>query len=351
MSKLKELLDISQGSDVYIISDSIPMVRQNGQIRPIDGQTPLSSQMCLEVKEDILSSLSQRQNDEFIKRKQVFFTYQKCNHDRYRGYLRQEDNQIEVHLHHVPSFIPTIDDLGLPKNIIEIATYTEGLILISGSAGSGRSTTAASLIQHWNQTRSAYIVTLERILEYQIASQKSLIHQREFHKDWKSVTENLLKQNIDICFLSDIYNTNGYLSTLDICTGGSLVMATTFATSAIDCVEQFLGHTGTSSWVAKRLSSHLKAIIHQRLVPGKLGQPILIAEILLPTMQIRKLIQNQDLAPIYDLMRKDQHRTGMITLNQSLMNALIKRKIEIRTAFSISSDPNELDILLKKVGI
>ena len=99
------------------------------------------------------------------------------------------------------------------------------------------------------------------------------------------------------------------------------------------------------------MSTHLKAIIHQRLIPGKLGQPVLIAEVLLPTAQIRKLIQNQDLDSIYDLMRKDQNKTGMVTLNQSLMNALIKRKIELRTAFSISPDPNELDHLLKKVGI
>ncbi len=351
MGKLKELLDIAQGSDIYIVSESIPMVRQNRQIKPVEGQSALSHQVCLEMKQDILSHISQRQNNEFIKKKQGFFAYQKCNHDRYRGYLREEDNHIEIHLHHIPSFIPTIDDLGLPKNIAEIATYTEGLILISGPTGSGRSTTAASLIQHWNQTRNVYIVTLERILEHQITSQKSLIHQREFHKDWEFVTEGLLKQNIDICFLSDVYNNSGYLSTLDMCTGGCLVVATTFATSAVDCIDQFLGNTGSSSWVAKRLSTHLKAVIHQRLIPGKLGQPILIAEVLLPTMQIRKLIQDQDLHPIYDLMRKDQNRTGMVTLNQSLMNALIKRKTELRTAFSISPDPNELDHLLKKVGI
>ena len=351
MSKLKELLEISQGSDIYIVSGSIPMVRQNGQMQSIEGQPSLSYQVCLEMKQDVLSHISQRQNDEFMKKKQGFFVYQKCNHDRYRGYLHEEDNHIEIHLHHIPSLIPTIEGLGLPKNIVEIATYTEGLILISGPAGSGRSTTVASLIQHWNQTRSVYIVTLEKILERQIASQQSLIHQREFHKDWKLVTEGLLKQNIDICFLSDIYDNNGYLAILDMCTSGCLVVATTFATSAIDCIDQFLGNTGSSSWIAKRLSKHLKAVIHQCLTPGKLGQPVLLAEILLPTMQIRKLIQDQDLDPIYDLMRKDQNRTGMVTLNQSLMNALIKRKIELRTAFSVSPDPNELDHLLKKVGI
>ena len=351
MSKLEEILNSSEGSDIYIVSGSIPMIRQNEQIKPIDGQSVLDSQMCLEIKQDILSHFSQKQNDEFAKKKQVFFAYQKCNHDRYRGYLHEENNHIEVHLHHIPSLIPAIEDLGLPKNINEIATYTEGLILVSGSAGSGRSTTVASLIQHWNQTRAAYVVTLEKILEHQIVSQKSLIHQREFHKDWSLVAERLLKQNIDVCFLSDIYNSKGYLSALDICSSGCLVIATTFAASAIDCIDQFLGHTDNSTWTAKRLSAYLKAVIHQRLVPGKLGQPILISEILLPTSQIRKLIQNQDLYPIYDLMRQDQHRTGMVTLNQSLVNALIKRKIELRTAFSISPDPTELDHLLKKVGI
>ena len=351
MSKLKELLDTSEGSDIYIASGAIPMIRQNGQMRPLNKKNHLNSEMCFEIKQDILSHLSKKQKDEFAKRNQVFFAYQKCNHDRYRGYLHEEDNRIEIHLHHIPSFIPAIEDLGLPKNINEIATYTEGLILISGPAGSGRSTTAASLIQHWNQTRAVYIVTLEKVLEHQITSQKSLIHQMEFHEDWSFVTEGLLKQNIDACFLSDIYDSKGYLSALDICTGGCLVIATTFATSAIDCINQFLGHTNASSWVAKQLSTHLKAVIHQRLVPGKLGQPVLISEILLPTLEIRKLIQNQDLYPLYDLMRKDQHKTGMVTLNQSLMNALIKRKIELRNAFSISPDPNELDYLLKKVGI
>ena len=351
MSKLEEILNGSDGSDIYIVSGSVPMIRQNGQMKPIDGQPVLESQICLEIKQDILSCISQKQNDEFDEKKQVFFAYQKCNHDRYRGYLHEEDDRIEMHLHHIPSFIPAIEDLGLPKNINEIAAYTEGLILVSGLAGSGRSTTAASLIQHWNQTRTAYVVTLEKVLEHCIASEKSLIHQRELHKDWSLVKEGLLKQNVDICFLSDIYNSEGYLSALDICSSGCLVMATTFATSAIDCIDQFLGYTDNSTWTAKRLSAHLKAVIYQCLVPGKLGQPVLVSEILLPTVQIRKLIQNQDLYPIYDLMRQDQHRTGMVTLNQSLVNALIKRKIELRTAFSISPDPTELDHLLKKVGI
>ena len=182
MSRLKEILDISQGSDIYIAYEAVPMVRQNGQIHPIEGQTALTAQMCLEIKQDILLNLSQKQKDEFLKRKQVFFAYQKDEHDRYRCYLHQEGDHIEVHFHHIPSLIPTIKELGLPKNISEIAEYTEGLILISGPTGSGRSTTAASLIQHWNQTRSIYLVTLEKVLEYQIKSQKSLIYQREFIK-------------------------------------------------------------------------------------------------------------------------------------------------------------------------
>ena len=352
MSRLKGILDISQGSDIYIADGSVPMVRQNGKIYPIKDQIPLTTQMCLEIKQDILSNLSQKQKDEFLKRKQISFAYQKGEQDRYRVYLHQEVHHIEIHLHRIPFLIPTIKDLGLPKNISEIAEYKEGLILISGPTGSGRSTTAASLIQHWNQTRSIYLVTLEKVLEYQIESQKSLVYQREVHKNYKSTVEGLLKKNIDACFLSDVYNVHDYSALLDICMSGSLVMATTFANSAIDTIEQFLGSAKSdSSWTAKRLSTYLKAIIHQRLAPGKQGQPVLIAEILLPTVEIRKLIQNQDLDPIYHLMRKDQHRTGMISLNQSLMNVLIKRKIELRTAFSMSPDPNELDQLLKRVGI
>ena len=114
-------------------------------------------------------------------------------------------------------------------------------------------------------------------------------------------------------------------------------------------IEQLID--GVDDMMIKYFAHYLKAIIYQRLLPGKSGEPVLVSEVLLPTVEIRKLIRNQDLDPIYDLMRKDQHRTGTTVFNQSLMNALIKRKIELRTAFSSSPDPTELDQMLKKVGI
>ena len=348
MSQLSELLKNLQGSDLHIAPDSHPMVRQNRQIHAFSDR-PLTQQACLEMGQELLSGLSKKQQKELSESNELLFIYQGQQKDRYRVYLYWKDDHIKIHFRFLPDLIPNIEDLGLPQNITEIAKYTDGLILIAGHTSSGRSTTAYSLIRHWNNTRSIHLITLERVLEHLISSHKSLIYQRQIHDHWQFYTEGLLKQDIDACFVADVCEPHGYDNLIDLCKGGGLVLSTLFASSTVNAIEQFLSDSDKT--IANHLSHYLRAIIYQRLLPSKSGQPVLIAEILLPTPEIRQLIQKQDLNPIYHLIKKDQHRTGMTSFNQSLMNALIKRKIELRTAFANSHDPNELDQLLKKVGI
>ena len=348
MSDLDKILDAFHGSDLYMASGSIPLLRRNGKIHPIENHPPLTNDQCLEIKQTLLSYLTDQQKEAFFEEKNILFIYQR--QDRYRVFLHEEENnKLKIHFHYIPLLLPSIEELGLPQNTIEIAKYTDGLILISGPMNSGRSTTANAFIKYWNQNKSLYILTLERLLEHPMASKKSLIHQKQISSAQQFNVYNIFQQNMDVCFLSDMYHSCDRKKVLDVCVGGCLVMTTTFATSAVNTIEQFL--EGESALMARRLSTHLKAIIYQRLLPGKSGEPVLGTEILLSTQEIRKYIQNQDLAPIEDLIKKDQHTTGMISFNQSLMNLLIKRKIELRTAFSMSPNPQELDHLLKKVGI
>lgn len=351
MSQLKKLLKKLEGSDLHLISGLPPLVRQNGQIRHIEDDRPLAQSLCEEIGRELLENLSKEEKAYFLDCREVLFAYQGENKDRYRVHLHWRDHHIKMHFRLLPFLIPQIEQLGLPKNIIEVAKYTEGMILISGPMNSGRSTTAMSFMQYWNQNRSFHLVTLEKVLEYCLSSNKSLIDQRIVPKDREQMVTNLLKQDIDGCFFADVHEPQEFTNLLDICKGGGLVLSTTFATSTRDAIEQFIGYGRDSHWKASCLSSYLKAIIYQRLLPGLSGQPVLIAEVFLPTLEIRQLIKKQDLDSIHQLMRKDQHRTGMTSFNQSLLDALIKRKIELRTAFLASSDPKELDQLLKKVGI
>ena len=234
MSHIKELLKNLQGSDLHIMPDVPPMVRQNGQLCCIESTDPLTKQICKEIAQELLLSLSKEQKSVLDSKKEVLFIYQGEQKERYRVYLYWKDQQIKIHFRCLSVVIPDIEELGLPQNIIEIAKYTEGLIVIAGLMNSGRSTTAASLIKHWNKTRSINIMTLERILEYQIPSNKSFIHQRELHKNWLSI-DNLLKQDTDAYFLADIHSFYGYADLMDICQGGGVSFIYCFSTQYNQC--------------------------------------------------------------------------------------------------------------------
>jgi twitching motility protein PilT len=126
-----------------------------------------------------------------------------------------------------------------------------------------------------------------------------------------------------------------------------------YANSAVETLDNFVSvfSSEEKSWITRTLSNSLKAVINQRVLPGIAGRPVVAFELLLPTPEVRKAIREENFDGIAEALKKDQAKTGMITLNQSLMNLLVKRKVELKNAFEASPDPDELDQLLKKAGL
>ncbi|MCB0394977.1 MAG: Flp pilus assembly complex ATPase component TadA, partial [Bdellovibrionales bacterium] len=236
------------------------------------------------------------------------------------------------------------------------ARFNGGLALISGPMRSGRTTTVASMIQRIIDSRPSAVLTVENPVEFDLISKGSVISHREIGRDvisLETAVEALGKEDFDICFFGDVTGKSAFRAVAQSSITGVMTFACTYANSASETLDHFFAGFDESerSWVARMVSNSLRFVINQKLIPGVGGRPVLASELLLPTPSIRKAIRAENFDLINESILADGTKAGMVTMNQSLMNLLVKRKIELRNAFESSPDPDELDQMLKKAGI
>ena len=247
--------------------------------------------------------------------------------DKYFIKLSKIEDCLSVHIKYLKEPKP-LSELGLPEISKEFSSYKDGIILITGPANSGKSWTANAIIDSISDERDILVGNFKP----NVRLESEFIF---------SDVDEILDLDFDIYFLESKLE---YL--FELATSGKLVIATlpTYPTSLV------LHHLiRDDSYKAHVLSTHLRALIDQRLIPGIDGEPKLAFELLLPTPEIRKFIKENNLDPVSEIINKGE--SPIISLNQSILNLIIKRKIELKYAFSISSDPENLDRLLKKAGV
>ncbi len=340
-------------SDLHIATNSHPMVRLNGQMNPLEGSDRLSQADAEKYCFDFLNEDLKRDLKELGE---INVSYKIDGVAKFRANIFFEGGGVGGHFRKIPIRIPALEELGFTKSVHDISTYNDGLVLISGPTRSGRSTTVASILNRVAENRAASILTVENPVEFEIQHKHGIVRHREIGRDVVSLetaVSNLVKQDVDVCFLGDIGTSDGYKAVTHAAAMGNLVIATCFAGSAVETLDNYFSgfSLDARSWASRVLANRLRAVVNQKLIPGTQGKTVLATEVLLPTPEIRSLIREENLAKIDQLIRKDQEKTGMISMNQSLMNLLVKRKIEIRQAFEVCPDPDELDQLLKKAGL
>ncbi len=251
--------------------------------------------------------------------------------DKYRLSMNHTNGSTSLHIRFLNN-IPPVEELGLPTVVSEFASYTNGIVLISGPSNSGRSSTASAILKQIKKERQANIATLQ---------------DTEYFEDGIkfSNTDDILNQDIDVCFLDNLEE-----PILKLASSGKLVIATALDFS-IPCVIHNIIKGNEINYRARLLSEHLRSIINQRLIPGTDGKAKLAYEILLPTPEVRACIKTMNLDPISDLIKKNEGQNKMISMNQSILSLLTRRKIGLKDAFSVTSDLEDLDKLLKKSGI
>ncbi|OFZ12515.1 MAG: type IV pili twitching motility protein PilT, partial [Bdellovibrionales bacterium RBG_16_40_8] len=248
----------------------------------------------------------------------------------------------------IPLEIPDYETLGLPSIIGDITNFPNGLVLVTGPTGCGKTTTIAALLDKINKEKRGHILTLEDPIEYIHDHKNCIVNQREVAVDTNSYWEGLrhmLRQDPDYCLIGEMRDLTAIETAMTVAETGHLVFGTLHTNSAISSITRVVSVFSAEQQerIRVQLSMTLQAIVSQRLLPAKGGGLVVACEILTLNSGIRNLIRENKLHQMYGMMQVGQSKSGMITLNQSLVNLILKQKIDVKDAFAESADIDELD--------
>jgi twitching motility protein PilT len=339
-------------SDLHLVAGSQPALRVNGRIVRVKTESLNKEQtrrLCYSV-------LSDNQKSRFEESREMDFSFDVKNLARFRANFFFQKGAVSGVFRRVPVIIPKFQDLSLPVAVGELTNLAHGLVLVTGPTGSGKSTTIATLIDKINTERFGHIVTLEDPIEFVHPHKNCIVNQREVGADtagYKTAMKYLLRQDPDYCLLGELRDLETIEAGLVTAETGHLVFATLHTNSAIQTINRIVSVFPGEQQERIRvlLSFTLQAVISQRLLPSLQGGRVAAIEFMVMTPSIRHLIRENKLHQVGAMMQVGQEKTGMVTMNQSLLNLLVKKKIDIRTAFSASPEPEQLDQLMKKSGI
>jgi len=355
-SSIDELLErmVAEGaSDLHVTTGSEPAIRVNGRLQRLDHVARLSADDSQRLLYRILSTEQQKQLE--IKR-QIDLSYSIPGLARFRVNVYFQRESLGAAFRLVPAELKTLDDLGLPQQLHELAKKPRGLVLVTGPTGSGKSTTLAAVIDEINRNRHDHIMTIEDPIEFLHRHKNCIVNQREIGPDAISFAEALrgaLRQDPDVILLGEMRDLETIATALTAAETGHLVFATLHTQDAPSTVDRLIDvfPAAQQEQIRVQIASTLQAIVTQTLVPTIDGAGRVPAvEILFPDDAVRNLIRQAKVEQIYSIMQTGTQR-GMQTLEQALVDLVVRGKISQETAIARSSRPDQLIGLLKRGGL
>ncbi|ASK62964.1 type IV pili twitching motility protein PilT [Virgibacillus phasianinus] len=322
-----------KASDVHITIGKAPIYRINGQLVEKDGEKLLPS----ETRHIVKSILPEKQWMKLEKQRELDFSYGITGVSRFRINTYYQRGELSLAVRVVPMSVPTIEELQLPKITKEIVYQPQGLILVTGPTGSGKSTTLASIVDYMNKTMQRHIITLEDPIEYMHTHDQSVIDQREIGFDTMSFADGLragLRQDPDVILVGEMRDLETISTAITAAETGHLVLGTLHTTDAVATIERIIDvfPANQQTQIRIQLSTILKAIISQRLLITKNNLERCVAtEVLINTAAIKNLIRNEKLFQIQNVLQTSWDK-GMHTLDMDLKRLLQEDKIDLVTA-------------------
>jgi twitching motility protein PilT len=339
-----------EGSDLHVKVPSPPMARVHGELVPVEGAPQLGPEDTQAALDHILHDEDRRQ--EFEEGGEADFSYEIPGLSRFRVNAFRQRGHVSIVCRAIPYQVRTIDDLGLPPVVRKLAEEPRGIILLTGTTGSGKSTTLAAMIEHINSTRSRHIVTLEDPIEYLHRDKKSIIQQREVGTDTKSfglAMRRVLRQDPDVILIGEMRDEETVRTALSAAETGHLVLSTLHTLDATETINRIIDffppHLQQQARVM--LSSTLRGAISQRLVPRPSGDGrAAVCEILVATGRIQDLILNpEETGKITEVIAEGEFY-GMQTFDQSLLKAVNAGQVTEEVAMEIASSPTDFKLML-----
>jgi twitching motility protein PilT len=342
------------GSDLHIKAGNRPLIRVDGLLQAIDpeapGLTPAQTEAALDL---LLSETAKR--EEFAEDGEVDFSYVLTGIARFRVNAFRQRGSIAIVARAIPFGIRTIDDLSLPPVIRELAEEERGIILVTGTTGSGKSTTLAAMIDHMNERFARHVVTIEDPIEFLHRDKRSSINQREVGQDTRSfgrALRRVLRQDPDVILIGEMRDEETVHTALSAAETGHLVLSTVHSVDAAETVNRIIDvfPPHMHGQVRSMIAGTLKGVISQRLVRARDGGRVATCEIMRMTGRVRDFILDPSQTGKLGEVIADGGYYGMQTFDQALFTHVKAGRLGVEEAVRAATSPHDFKLLLASDG-
>ncbi len=355
-TNIDDLLKIAcerKASDLHLKVGNYPYVRVDGELVPLIETKRLTAEDTLGIA---LGMMTNRQKQKFKENAELDMAYGVAGLGRFRCNFFQQRGSIAIVLRVIPTHIYSIEELKLPRVLERVCRETRGLVLVTGTTGSGKSTTLAAIIDQINSSRTEQVITIEDPIEFLHRDKKSFVNQREVEVDTKSFGEALrsaLRQDPDVILLGEMRDLETIQTALVAAETGHLVLSTLHTLDATETIHRIIAvfPPHQQKQIRLQLASVLKAVISMRLIRKADGQGRVPAvEVLISTEFIRDCIINQDKTRmIRDAIAAGTSQYGMQTFDQSIYNLYRDKLITYDEALKQASNPDEFKLRVEGI--
>lgn len=337
-----------EASDLHLVVGSPPVMRIDGQLIPLS-----SAQLTPEDTETLVHELLSTEQKEMLSvNKELDFSFALGDVARFRVNAYFQKGYLSAALRLIPTYIKTIEELGLPNICHNFAKMRQGFVLVTGPTGHGKSTTIASIINEINQTRPLHILSIEDPIEYVYPKGKALVSQREMHLDthsWEVALRSALREDPDVVLVGEMRDFETISSAITVAETGHLVFATLHTNNAAQSIDRIIDvfPDRQQAQIRLQLASSLVGIVSIRLIPKIGGGRVPATEILLASPAVQTSIRDGKTHQIDNIIQTSG-AAGMRLLEVSLSEYVNEGKISPETAEAFSLRPKELDRLIKR---
>ena len=339
-----------QASDLHLKPMRPPLIRVQGKLVPV-GSVPLKP---ADLEKMLLPILNRAQRDKFDHQQSVDFGYGVAGIARFRANLYMQRGTVGAVFRRIPIQIMSIDGLELPRAVRDLTQIPDGLVLVTGPTGSGKSTTLAAMISEISENEPLHIVTIEDPIEFLFTDRVAAISQREVGTDtpnFKEALRNAMRQDPDVIMVGEMRDMETMQTVLTAAETGHLVFSTLHTNNAAQTIDRVIDGfpVDQHKQIRSQLSLVLRGIISLKLVKTKEGRMTAVVEVLKNSPRIAKLIEEGATKDIHDEIESSVGLYRMQTMNQSLIALLVHQKISYEDAMALSSDPDDLSLKLRKL--
>ncbi|HEX3110156.1 MAG TPA: PilT/PilU family type 4a pilus ATPase, partial [Thermoanaerobaculia bacterium] len=332
-----------EASDLHLKPMRPPLVRVRGKLIPVKTD-PLKPP---DLERLLLPLLSKQQREKFDATQAVDFGYGVPGVARFRANVYMQRGTVGAVFRRIPIQVQTVDQLELPEAVRELTQIPDGLVLVTGPTGSGKSTTLAAMISHISDTEPLHIVTIEDPIEFLFIDKIAAISQREVGTDtpsFKEALRNAMRQDPDVVMVGEMRDVETMQTVLTAAETGHLVFSTLHTNNAAQTIDRIIDSFPPEQHkqIRAQLALVLRGIISLKLVKTKDGRLTAAVEVLKNSPQIAKLIEEGNTKEILEAIESSVGVFRMQSMNQSLVALLVHQKINYEDAMALASDPDDL---------